>query len=564
MGLNEGADGDRGAPSAATAHRKLRLGLNVKIVGIAGASIALVSLILAYSFGREVQKLLELELTNRGRLAVLTLANTSSSAFLAQDVAGMAALASATLADVNGAAYVVVRDERGELVAEAAAPALGDARPDRMNLDELNRGARVLERTVKVSGQEMLHFAALVRFKGKAELQYMDPLGLGASGAAGTGAVKELGSVEIGFPVAELRAQIGAASRRSIGLAALVFAACLVAMYPLASYTTRPLVSLTRAALGIADGDLRQDVRRTGDDEVADLAKSFARMVAELQAMLSELKGAASSLAQESDVMLGAATRQAAMAAQQSASITQMNVSIREIAQTSSTATDHADRVIAVTQTAEESAVAGEGVVEEAVASTTLVEQQVSTIGSRLGDLSARVSQIGDIIGTVKDLALRSNVLALNAAIQAARTGEDGASFSVIAREMRALAEQSSNTAGEVPKLLGEIVEHTGSATAATQQGSEKARTTAALARRAGSTIGNLANVCRESAAAARLIADSSRQQATGVNEIVATLAQLTRAAESNVEGSEEMRRVAERLKSVSSRLTGLAERYRS
>jgi methyl-accepting chemotaxis protein len=542
----------------------VRLSLSFKIVGIAGASIALVALILAFSFAREVQKLLEQELTNRGRLAVLTLANSASSALLAQDVSGLATLASASRADVNGAAYVTIRDEQGRVVADAVAEGLGSSGPEAMPLDALNRGARVVERTASVGGKEMLQFAALVTFKGKAELQYMDPLGLGATGGAGTGGVKELGVVEIGFPLEELRSQIGAASRRSLGLATVVFVACLLAMYPLASYTTRPLMSLTRAALGIADGDLRQDVRRSGNDEVSDLARSFARMVSELQGMLGELKGAASSLAQESDVMLGAATRQAAMAAQQSASITEMNASIREIAQTSTAATDHADRVIVVTQAAEESAVAGEGVVEEAVSSTTLVEQQVSTIGGRLGDLSARVSQIGDIIGTVKDLALRSNVLALNAAIQAARSGEDGASFSVIAREMRALAEQSSGTAGEVPKLLGEIVEYTASAASATQQGSEKARSTAALARRAGATIGNLANVCRESATAARLIADSSRQQATGVNEIVATLTQLARAAESNVEGSEEMRRVAERLKTVSARLTGLAERYLS
>jgi methyl-accepting chemotaxis protein len=262
--------------------------------------------------------------------------------------------------------------------------------------------------------------------------------------------------------------------------------------------------------------------------------------------------------------MLGAATRQAAMAAQQSASLSEMNASIREIAQTSTTATDHADRVIASTQTAEESSRVGEGVVEEAIQSTAHVEQHVGAIAARLGDLTGRVSQIGDIIATVKDLAARSNVLALNAAIQAARSGEASAGFSVIAREMRALAEQSSGAAGEVPKLLGEIAETTRVAASASQQGTEKARSTAALAQRAGSAIGNLAGVCRESAVAARHIAESSRQQATGVNDVVAALAQLSRAADGNVEGSEEMRRVAERLKAVSGRLTGLAERYRS
>ncbi len=544
--------------------RSLRFGLTVKIVALTGLCIALVALILAGSFGREVEKLLQEELRTRGRLVALSLANTSATLVFAQDVSGLEGLAAATLADVPGAAYVVIRDEGGQVLADAAEEPLGTARPAATPVRDLDLGSRFAQRTVTVAGREMLHVVALITFKAKSEAQYLDPLGLGGDAGAGAAGVKVLGSVEIGFPLSHLTSQIAAASRRSMGLAAIVLVACLVAMFPLARFTTKPLLDLSRAALGIAAGDLRQDVKRAGNDEVADLARSFARMVSELQSMLSELKEAATMLAQESDAMLAAATRQAAMAAQQSASLAEMNASIREIAQTSSAATDHADRVIAVTQTAEESSHAGEGIVEEAVDSTAQVEQHVGAIASRLGDLSSRVSQIGDIIATVKDLAARSNVLALNAAIQAARSGEASAGFSVIAREMRALAEQSSGTAGEVPKILGEIVETTQAATSATQQGTDKARSTAALARRAGSTIGNLASVCRESAVAARHIADSSRQQATGVNDVVAALAQLARAADGNVEGSEEMRRVAERLKGVSARLTGLAERYRS
>jgi methyl-accepting chemotaxis protein len=557
---------DNGRPVEAGEKRggRLRFTLTLKIVGIAAVSIALVALILAFSFGFEVEKLLKEELTSRGRMAALALANTSANHVFAQDFGALETLSTATLTDVPGAAYVVVRGERGEILADAAEESLGKARPEAVPLSELDPETRFLQRTVTVGGQEMLHVVALVSFRSKGEAQYMDPFGLNPTAGVGAAAFRLLGSVEIGFPLADLTGRIGAASRRSLALAAVVFAACLLVMIPLARFTTRPLAQLSRAALGIADGDLRQDVKNSGEDEVADLGRSFSRMVSELQAMLGELKEAASTLAQESDAMLGAATKQAAMATEQSASVSQMNASIREIAQTSSTATDHADRVIDVTQTAEESSRAGEGIVEEAVGSTTHVEQHVSAIASKLGDLSGRVNQIGDIIATVKDLALRSNVLALNAAIQASRSGEAGASFSVIAREMRALAEQSSGTAGEVPKLLGEIVEYTQAAAAATQQGAEKARSTAALARRAGATIGNLADVCRESATAARQIADSSRQQATGVNEVVTALAQLSRAAEGNVEGSEEMRRVAERLKVVSGRLTRLAQRYRS
>jgi methyl-accepting chemotaxis protein len=544
--------------------KRLRAGLGFKFVGAAGLSIALVATILALSFAREVRGLLEEELTSRGRMAALALANTTASMVFAHDVSGLEELARATLADVPGAAYVLIRDESGRSLAEAAQAALGDARPDAVDLTGMDLGSRLLERTLTVSGREMLHVVALVTFKGKAEVQYLDPLGLRTAAGAGSAGLKVLGSVEIGFPLADLTRQVAAASRRSMALAALVFAACLLAMIPLARFMTRPLVGLSRAALGIAGGDLRQSVSRSGDDEVADLARSFARMVSELQSMLGELKETAAALAQESDTMLAAATRQAGMATQQAASVAQMSTSIREIAQTAGAAIDRADGVIAVTQTAEESSIAGGRVVEEAVGSTAQVEQHVGAIASRLVDLSGRVGQIRHVIVTVESLASQSNLLALNAAIEASRAGAAGTSFSVIAREMRALAEQSASAASGVPKLLGDVVETARAAVKETEQGRERARSTAALAQRAGETIGGLAGICRESAAAARQIAESSRQQATGVNEIVTALSQLGQAAEGTVDGGEEMRRAAERLKAVSARLTSLAERYRS
>jgi methyl-accepting chemotaxis protein len=198
------------------------------------------------------------------------------------------------------------------------------------------------------------------------------------------------------------------------------------------------------------------------------------------------------------------------------------------------------------------------------VSSTSHVDGQVTAIATRLGELAGRVGRIGDIIGTVQDLAQRSNVLSLNAAIEASRGGANGSGFAVIAHEMRELAGQSAVAAGEVPRLLGEIAQSTRAAATATEQGRERAQATAALTRRAGTTIGNLAGVCRESAEAARQIAESSRQQVTGVSEIVAALAQLAKAADGNVEDSQAMTRTAERLREVSGRLTSIAQRYRS
>ena len=107
-------------------------------LAISGVSIALVALILALSFGREVEKVLQEELTTRGRMAALSVANTSATLVFAQDTFGLQTLAEATLADVPGAAYVLVRDESGAVLAETVKESLGSARPVAVSVEELN------------------------------------------------------------------------------------------------------------------------------------------------------------------------------------------------------------------------------------------------------------------------------------------------------------------------------------------------------------------------------------------------------------------------------------------
>ncbi|MCM2334536.1 MAG: hypothetical protein NDI82_11400, partial [Anaeromyxobacteraceae bacterium] len=214
-------------PGPGAPRRRLRLGLGLKVLVIAAASTALVTLILAVSFVRETRAMLEQELTSRGRLVALSLANTSANLIFAQDTTGLESLAAASLADVPGAAYVVIRDEVGGVLAAATQPELGGARPEAVDLSSADLGARLVERTVRVAGREMLHIVGRVSVRAKSQAQYLDPLGLGGGAGAGAAGVKQLGSVEVGFARADLLGQIAAASRRSVGLAALAFLACL-------------------------------------------------------------------------------------------------------------------------------------------------------------------------------------------------------------------------------------------------------------------------------------------------------------------------------------------------
>jgi methyl-accepting chemotaxis protein len=250
------------------------------------------------------------------------------------------------------------------------------------------------------------------------------------------------------------------------------------------------------------------------------------------------------------------------MATQQASAITETSATVSEIAQIAKTATAQADRVIEVAQHSEDLSLKGKEKVEEVVSAMVLLGEQVKTTVTTMNQLSLRAQQIGDVIATVRELAEQSNLLALNAAIEASRAGEHGRGFSVVALEMRNLAEQSKAAAGRVRTMLGEVEKWTREAVEATGQGEKQAQTSIQLAEAAGGSIEGLAEAIRESSLAAKQIAANTRQQTTGVEQILAAVAQLSQAMTETVAGTKQIERGTESLSDLSSRLLQSVQRY--
>ncbi len=524
-----------------------RLSLRSKILLITGLTGALVATLLSVVFTVQMRSALRNELASRARVVSIQMASNLAAATSARSQVTLQQAADATLRDVAEVAYVVVRDRQGEVLAIAAEKAYSAADKVAAASDP-----RPVEREVAVGSRQVLETSAPILFGG-AE----DPRQPSADQTR-----SRVGTVQVGIQLDSLSSSIseGVLSATGIGLAALLL--CMIAAAMLSRLVTVPLERLAQAAAGIASGDLRQQIDVHSTDEVGELAQSFGKMTKMVTHLVADLRSAAADIEREANSALTTSSQQSAMAHEQASAISETSTTVAEIAQTAKQATSYADSVISGTQRSEALSTEGQKVVAESVAGMEKLGEQVRAIAVAITELNERTLQIGDIITTVRDVAEQSNLLALNASIEAAKAGDHGRGFAVVAMEMRALAEQSKVAAIQVRALLGEVQKGTKAAVAATDEGSRRAQAAMALAQSAGSAILGLAEVIKESSAAARQIAGNTRQQTIGVEQIASAMSELSVAMTDSVNGTRQIEQVASNLSNLSKKFSELVGRY--
>jgi methyl-accepting chemotaxis protein len=351
----------------------------------------------------------------------------------------------------------------------------------------------------------------------------------------------------------------------TILICAVVIAGFSALAYWVGGVIVAPLMALRDAARSIANGDLSTAAKTKvkADGELAELAESFFQAARNLSVFLTQLSQTSVTTQRGAGEILASVARLAAMSAQQAAAINETTTTASEIAQTSKQATEHANSVIEITQRSDDLSRAGLNTVEEAVKASAALGDQVTRIAATMADLSERTQQVGEIIASVKDLAEQSNLLALNASIEASKAGEHGRGFSVVAMEMRNLAEQSRQAAVQVRSILQEIQRGARDAASATDEGAKRASAAVRLSRSAGEAIEGLALVIKDSALAARQIAANTRQQTIGVEQIVTAVSELSSAINESAEGTRIIEQGSASLTSMSKELAEAVNRFR-
>jgi len=323
---------------------------------------------------------------------------------------------------------------------------------------------------------------------------------------------------------------------------------------------TQSLRSMAGVAEQIAAGDLRSTVRPQSPNDV--LGNAFARMVENLREQTRQLVEGATVLGSAASEIVASSAQLAASASQSATAVSEATTTVEEVRQTAQVASQKAKHVSDSAQKAAQISDSGRKATADVSTGMDRIREQMAAIAASMVRLSEQNQAIGQIIATVEDLAAQSNLLAVNAAIEAAKAGEHGKGFSVVAQEVKSLAEQSRQATTEVRTILNDIQRATTTAALATEQGSKAVEAGARQTEAAGESILALAGSVTEAAQAATQIAASSQQQLVGVDQVASAMESIKQVSTQNVGSAKQLETASRNLSDLGQRLKDIVARY--
>ncbi len=325
-----------------------------------------------------------------------------------------------------------------------------------------------------------------------------------------------------------------------------------------------PLKEISGTASRIASGDLTVLVPSSDrSDEAGVLQQTFRTMVGNLRKVNQEIREGVNVLSSSASEILAATTQVASGAAETATAISETTTTVEEVRQTAQVSSQKAKFVVENSQKSVQVSQAGRKAVDESVSGMNRIQQQWASVGESIMRLSEQSQSIGEIIASVNDLAEQSNLLAVNAAIEAAKAGEQGKGFSVVAQEVRSLAEQSRQATAQVRSILNDVQKAMNQAVLATEQGNKAVEAGVKQSQQAGESIRLLSDSIAEATQAATQIAASAQQQLAGTDQVVLAMENIKAASTQNVAGTRQAESAAQNLHELGQKLKRLVDQYK-
>jgi methyl-accepting chemotaxis protein len=356
----------------------------------------------------------------------------------------------------------------------------------------------------------------------------------------------------------------------------LTFAAVVLAVLALVLWVTRSASSrirqLAAAADRLAAGDLGVRAAVGGVDEVAALGRSFDAMSArlgeafdkekamrgQLEGLLAAVRETATRLATGTTQIVTSSNQQATGAQEQAGAVAESVAVVEELSRLSAQAAQRAQAAAETARRSDEIGQDGRRAVDRAISSMTSARDQADSVAESIVRLAEQTQALGDIINLVNDISDQTNLLALNAAIEATRAGEHGKGFSVVAAEVKALAEGAKKATVEVRRILGEIQKMATQSVLSTEQYSKGMVQATDAARGAGENIRALAAAIAEMAESSSHLSTTASQQAQGLGQINQAMRDVKQTTDQTVAAIRQTEQAVQDLSTLAVKLTHL------
>lgn len=323
----------------------------------------------------------------------------------------------------------------------------------------------------------------------------------------------------------------------------------------------------------VVDGNLVEALERlrTGDllgcSEKANelptlLSTPFTSAADALGVLAQQIQTSSIDVASSANSVNQIASELASGSSEQAASVVEITAAMEELARTASQIADNASVQADLAQKAEESGNTGAAAVEEAVDGVEEVKKRISGIANRADTLGTRSKEIYRVLDLITEISQETHILSLNAAIEAAAAGEHGRRFSVVAEEVRRLAQRSQESVDSVRNLLDEFASSIRATVVATEEGSKEAGRVLERARAAAAAIEELRSASGDTARVAREISLATQQQNAASDEVVLTLKEVSQVVQRMADGLKQFSDTADRLNDLGLNIQLLAQSF--
>ncbi len=312
-----------------------------------------------------------------------------------------------------------------------------------------------------------------------------------------------------------------------------------------------PLFEVVKSIKSACEGEIGHKVTADAKDEFGVLSRSYNQMLDLIIYLINQMQDSSSRLAGASGEILSATEQQASGAAEQAASISQTTATMEELAATYRQIAENANQVVRMAETSLGNAESGQQAVMNTLDSMESIKSRSQSSAAKILQLGERSQQIGQVLSIINSIADQTKILALNAAIEAARAGEAGKGFSVVAVEIRKLAESVVDSTGEIETIMTEIQGAANDLVIATEQEMKQVQSGVDLAHTTGESFDQILETIEQTTIAAKEISAATQQQRSATEQVVKAMHEVASVAQQTASASRQVAGAAEQLSGI-------------